>query len=66
MVLINWLIDRADLAVSVYFYICEFTFYMLRNVGLSTAIAFVSFSLDHCSLKLVLTTMMIINIYGTK
>ena len=39
MVLNNWLIDRADLALSVYFLICE-----LRNVCLSTAIAIVSFS----------------------
>jgi len=38
MVLINWLIDRADLALSVYFLICELTFYMPRNVDLSTAI----------------------------
>jgi len=44
MVLINWLIDRAELALSVYFQICELTLYMLRNVGLSTAIANVSFS----------------------
>jgi len=36
------------------------------NVGLSTTISIVSFSLDHGSFKLVLTTMMIINIYGTK
>jgi len=44
-VLINWLIDRADLALLfVYFYICELTFYMLRNVCLSTTIAIVSFS----------------------
>jgi len=41
MVLINWLSDRPDLAVSVYFWICELTFYMLRNLGLSTAIAIV-------------------------
>ena len=66
MVLINWLIDRAELALSVYFRICELTLYMPCNVGLSTAIAIVSFSYDHCSFKLVLTTMMIINIYGTK
>jgi len=39
---------------------------MSRNVGMSTAIVIVSFSWDHCSFKLVLTTMMIINIYGTK
>jgi len=39
---------------------------MPRNVGLSTAIVIVSFSEDHCSLKLVLTTMMIINKCGTK
>jgi len=32
---------------------------MPRNVGLSTAIAIVSFSKDHCSFKLELTTMMI-------
>jgi len=44
MVLIHWLIDRAELALSVYFQICELTLYMLRNVGLSTAIANVSFS----------------------
>jgi len=44
MVLINWLIDRADLALPVYFKISELTFYMPRNVGLSTAIATVSFS----------------------
>ena len=44
MVLINWIIDRADLALSVYFKISELTFYMPRNVGLSTAIAIVSFS----------------------
>jgi len=41
MVLINWLIDRADLALFVYL-----TFYMLSNVCLSTStsIAIVSFS----------------------
>ena len=46
MVLINWLIDRADLALFVYFYICELTCYMLSNVCLSTStsIAIVSFS----------------------
>jgi len=64
MVLINWIINRADFWH--FLYICELTFYMPRNVGLSTAIAIVSFSLDHCLFKLVLTTMMIINIYGTK
>jgi len=35
MVLINWLIGRADLALSVY---------LPRNVGLSTTIAIVSIS----------------------
>jgi len=39
---------------------------MPRNVGLSTAIAVVSISYDHRSFKLVLTTMMRINIYVTK
>jgi len=33
---------------------------------MSTTIAIVSFSYDHCSFKLVLTTMMSINIYGTE
>jgi len=37
---------------------------MARNVNVSTSIAIVSFSYDQCSFKL--TTMMIINIYGTK
>jgi len=43
-VFINLLIDRADLALSVYFLLCELTFYMSSNVGLSTTIAIVSFS----------------------
>jgi len=41
--MINWLIDRTYLALSVYFEICELTFYMSRYVGLSTAIAIVYF-----------------------
>jgi len=39
---------------------------MPRKVDMSTTIAIVSFSYDHCSFKLVLTTMMRINIYGTE
>ena len=39
---------------------------MPSNVGMSTAIAIVPFSYDHCSFKLVLTTMMIINILWYK
>jgi len=41
---------------------------MPRYVDLltTTTIAIVSFSYDHCSFKLVLTTMMTVNMYCTK
>ena len=42
--LIDWLIDGADLALSVYFQISELTFYMPRKVGMSTETAVVSIS----------------------
>jgi len=39
---------------------------MPRNIGLSTVIAIVCFSEDHCSFKLVLTTVMITYIHRTE
>jgi len=65
LMLIDWL-NSPELALFVYCGISNLTYYMPRNVGLSTSIAIVCFSQDHCSFKLVLTTLMITYIHRTE